>query len=303
MQARQDPSRLLDSILQLRTSPLFRPFSAAQLTPLAYHAREVRFPKGAVVAQQAELWNQFCHILEGTIRASSGEVRGIREALGGLALFSGTGMPFEVLAEDKVRALMIPGDAVFEALEDDFQLLLQLLRVLAGQLVIEREKLGGAQSVLFRPIGDGISAGDGELDLVQKMLLIQRAQALQHASATALADAARNATPLSIPKGELVWRRGDVAKDSFVITSGTVSALYSDRSPIRLGSRIGVGLLEALAGIPRRHDLIAEEELRGLQTPLSRTVEAWEDHFQMATGVLAAIAHETLKALCPGCVA
>jgi hypothetical protein len=58
MLASQDPSRLLDSILHLRTSPLFGEFSATQLTPLAYHAREVRFPAGAVVAHQAEVWNQ-----------------------------------------------------------------------------------------------------------------------------------------------------------------------------------------------------------------------------------------------------
>lgn len=300
MQARQDPSRVLDSILRLRTSPLLGAFSAAELTPLAYHAREMRFPAGAVVAHQAEIWNQFFYAFEGTVRASTGQVQGLPEALGGLALLSGSGMPFEVVAEDQVRALVIPGDAVLEALEDDFQLLLQLLRRLAGQLLTEREKLGGAQSVFVRSIAD-ISAGDGEPDLVQKMLLIQHAQGLQRTSPTALADAARNAVPFHVPRGQFVWRRGDAAKHGFLIISGVVSALYPDRPAIRLGPRIGIGFLEALAGVPRHHDLIAEEEVRGLQATLSRSLEAWEDHFQLAASVLADLARETLRVLCSAC--
>jgi CRP-like cAMP-binding protein len=209
-------------------------------------------------------------------------------------------MPFEVIAEDEVRALVIPGDAVFEALEDDFQLILELLRGLARQLLIEREKLGGAQSISVRSIAD-VSAGDGELDLVQKMLLIQHAQGLQRTSGTALADAARNAVPFHVPKGQFVWRRGDAATHAFLITSGTVSAVYPDKPSIHLGPRIAIGLLEALAGVPRRHDLLAEEEVRGLQGTLSRSLEAWEDHFQLAAGVLALFARDTLRIRCTVC--
>jgi|GEM_PF-3882404 len=300
MLASQDSSQLLDSILHLRTSPLFGEFSATQLAPLAYHARDVRFPAGAVVAHQAEVWNEIFYAFEGSVRASTGQVQGLAEALGGLALFAGSGMPFEVIAEDELRALVIPGDAVFEALEDDFQLLLELLRSLAGQLLIDQEKLGGAQSVWVRSIAD-VSAGDGELDLVQKMLLIQHAQGLQRTSGTALADAARNAVPFRVPRGQYVWRRGETAKHGYLITSGTVSALYPDRPSIHLGPRIAVGLLEALAGVPRRHDLIAEEEVRGLQATLSRSLEAWEDHFQMAAGFLAFLARDMLRIRCSAC--
>ncbi len=300
MPASLDPSRLLDSILHLRTSPFFGEFSGAQLTPLAYHAREVRFPAGAVVAQQAEVWNQLFYAFEGKVRASTGQVQGLPEALGGLALFAGSGMPFEVVAEDEVRALVIPGDAVFETLEDDFQLVLQLLRGLAAQLLVEREKLGGAQSVFVSSIAD-ISGVDDEPDLVRKMLLIQHAQGLRHTSATALADAARNTVPFHVPRGQFVWRRGDAAEHAFLIISGTVSALYPDRPSIHLGPKIAIGLLEPLAGLPRRYDLLAEEEVRGFHTTLSRSLEAWEDHFQLAAGVLANLARETLRVLCSAC--
>lgn len=297
MLASQDPSKLLDSILHLRSSPLFGEFSGAQLTPLAYHAREVRFPAGAVVAHQAEVWNQLFYAFEGKVRGSTGQVQGLPEALGGLALFAGCGMPFEVVAEDEVRALVIPGDAVFEALEDDFQLVLQLLRGLAAQILIEREKLGGAQSVFVRSIAD-VSGIDGEPDLVRKMLLIQHAQGLRHSSATALADMARNTIPFHVPRGQFLWRRGDAAEHAFLIVSGTVSALYPDRPPIHLGPNIAFGFLESLAGLPRRHDLLAEEEVRGFRTTLSRALEAWEDHFQLAAGVLAILARDTLRIQC-----
>jgi len=147
MLASQDSSALLDSILHLRSSPYFGTLSAAQLAPLAYHARELSFRAGAVVAQEAEVFNQFFHPFEGTVRASTGQVQGVAEALGGLALFAGTGIPFEVVAQDRVRALVIPGDAVFEALEDDFQLLLHLLHNLAAQLLA-----AGTAGIAFRAL-------------------------------------------------------------------------------------------------------------------------------------------------------
>jgi CRP-like cAMP-binding protein len=302
MPARQDPSKLLDSILHLRTSPFFGKLAAASLAPLAYHAREVQFPAGAIVAHRAEISNQFCHILQGTVRSSTGQVRGIREALGGLALLAGTGMPFEAVAENEVRAVVIPADAVYEALEDDSHLLHQLIRGLAAQLLMELDRLGGEQSVFAMSIA-GPSAEEGRLDLVQRMLLIQRAQDLRRTTATALADAARNTTPFRASKGEFLWRRGDDAHHAYLIISGTVSALYPDRSPIRLGPEIAIGGLDALAGVPRPHDLISNEEVWGLKSSLSRFFEAFEDHFQMATDVLATLARETLKVLCPSCSA
>jgi CRP-like cAMP-binding protein len=302
MLARQDTSQVLDSILQLRSSALFSKLAAASIAPLAYHARAVKFAPGSIVAHRAEISTQFCHILEGTVRSSTGEMRGIHEALGGLALFSGIGMPFEAVAENDVRGIVVPADAVFEALEDDSILLQHLIRGLAAQLLIERDKLGGERSVLAMSIA-GPSAEEGRLDLVQRMLLIQRAQGLKRTAATALADAARNTTPFRTSKGEFLWRRGEDAHHAYLIISGTVSALYDDRSPIRLGPAIAIGGLEALASVPRRHDLISNEEVWGLKLSFSRTFEAFEDHFELATDVLATLAHEILKVLCPSCSA
>ncbi len=296
MRSRQDPSALLDSILSLRMFPFFSEVSAAELAPLAYHAQEKRFPAGTIIARQAEIWNQFCVASEGTFRTSTGQLQGIREALSGLALFARSAMPSEVVAEEEVRAVVIPGDAVFEALEDDFHLLLKLVRGLAAQLLTERERLGGQEAVLVRSIAGSFSPDHG-LDLVHRMLLIQRALGLQHTNATALVDVARNATPFHVPKGELIWRRGDAPNDVFLIVSGTVSAVYPGGLPLHLGTKILVGILEALARIPPRYDLFAEEELMGLRTSLARFLEALEDHFQMATNVLGALAAETLRVL------
>jgi CRP-like cAMP-binding protein len=135
------------------------------------------------------------------------------------------------------------------------------------------------------------------------MLLIQRAQGLKRTAATSLADTARDTTPFHASKGEFLWRRGEDPDHAYLIVSGTVSALYDDRPPIRLGPAIAVGALEGLAGVPRRHDLISNEEVGGLKLSLSRTFEAFEDHFEMATDVLATLAHEILKVLCPSCAA
>jgi hypothetical protein len=40
-----------------------------------------------------------------------------------------------------------------------------------------------------------------------------------------------------------------------------------------------------------------------LKSSLSRHFEAFEDHFQMATDVLATLAGGILRVLCPGCAA
>ena len=300
MPARQDTSKLLDSILHLRTSPLLSKLTSTSLAPLAYHAQEVRFAAGDVVAHQSEISNQFWHILSGTVRASTGETRGIREALEGFALLAGIGMPLEAVADTEVRALVIPGDAMFEALEDDSNLLHELTHALAARLLMERENLGGDQSLLAMPIG-GSKDEHGNFDLVQRMLLIQRAQDLRRTAPTALADAARNTIPFRAPKGEFLWRRGENALHGYMIVSGTVSALYADRSPIRLGPGIALGVLDFLAGVPRRNDLVSNEDVFGLKSQLSRFFEALEDHFQMATAVLSTLARETLKVLCPSC--
>ncbi len=300
MLARQDTSQVLDSILQLRTASLLSKLGAASLAPLAYHARQVKFAPGSIVAHRAEISNQLCHILEGTVRSSTGEVRGIREALGGLALFSGIGMPFEAVAENDVRGIVVPADAVFEALEDDSILLQHLMRALALQLLTERDRLGGERRVFTMSIA-GPSAEEGSLDLVQRMILIQRAQGLKRTGATALADAARNTTPFRVSKGEFLWRRGDDPIYAYLIISGTVSALYDDGTPIHLGPAVAMGALEGLAGVPRYYDLISNEEVWGLKSSLSRHFEAFEDHFDMATDVLATLAGGILKVLCPAC--
>lgn len=300
MLARHDTSKVLDSILQLRTASLFGGLAATSLAPLAYHAREVKFPAGSIVAHRAEISNQLFHILEGKVRSSTGEVRGVREALGGLALFSGIGMPFEAVADNEVRSIIVPRDAVFEALEDDSVLVQHLMRGLAAQLLKERDGLEGGRRIFAMSIAGPSAEGD-RLDLVQRMILIQRAQGLKRTGATALADAARNTTPFRSAKGELLWKRGEYTHDAYFIISGTVSALFEGGSPIHLGPAIAVGALEALAGVPRRFDLIANEEVWGLQSSMARSWEAFEDHFDMATDVLALLAGEILKVLCPVC--
>src|SRR5262249_53322776 len=139
-------------ILHLRTSPLLSKLTSTSLAPLAYHAQEVRLAAGAVVAPQSEGSNPFWRILHWAVGARTGGTRGVREALEGLALLSGIGMPLETVADTDVRALVIPGDAMFEALEDDSNLLHQLTHGLAARLLMERENLGGEQSILAMPI-------------------------------------------------------------------------------------------------------------------------------------------------------
>lgn len=82
MLGKQDASKVLDSILHLRKSDFFEKLSATSLAPLAYHAREVRFAAGEIVAPQSEIFNQFCHILDGAVRWRNGQSGGIREGLG-----------------------------------------------------------------------------------------------------------------------------------------------------------------------------------------------------------------------------
>jgi hypothetical protein len=297
MQAEATGSRSLDLLLRLRRIPLFRTLPLESLHTLALAARLQTLASGEPLARAGEPWTSLCLVLAGELEgpSSGADTRGLTqraELLGALALLAGQPRPCEIKARSSVQLLRIPADALFDLLEADPGAMLEVLRATAQLLLEAPVSTGGA------PPRAAPAQGSHPLDLVQRMLLIWRSFGMENVSVTGLSDLARVATQ-SVSDGKRpLWRVGDAAAEGVLVVDGCVTLKVGGAGVQQVGPGGLLGGLDLMAGTPRRYDAYPAAGTALLHMPATRILGMFEDHFDMATGVLTGMSRSALALEC-----
>jgi CRP-like cAMP-binding protein len=201
-------------------------------------------------------------------------------------------MGTQAVAEADTLTLEIDADAIAEVLEDRFQIVQYLLREVSRRALelLRQNRLDPSRFFPEPPAG---LPGGGELDLVDRLLLLRRMPVFERSSITTLAELARSMANVRFEAGTLLWHEGEPSQVIVLVTSGRVQMTGSGGVSFEAGPGFPLGALEAVAQIQRWYDARALTPLVALQMQTDVLVDLFEDNFEMAMDYLALIARAT----------
>jgi CRP-like cAMP-binding protein len=295
----------MERLLLLRKLPVLGSLSPGDLSPadlglVAEQARTRAFLKGDQLLRQGEPIGAIHIVIEGRVRLQRGtQLLGHATpgaGVGGLGFLARDPNGVDAVAETDVIALELNGDTLDEILEDRFPILQHLLRETSRGLIdlwheAPRECLA-AQPRMSAP---GFKS---PLDLVQRMLFLRESLPFIRASASALADLARNLVELRFEAGTVLWRRGEPGRQVQLLVDGRVSCSAPiEGFALQPGPGFPLGGLDAVAGAPRWYDAVCQGPVVTLSGDIEILFDLFEDNSDVAFAYLAQIAQVHLGAL------
>ncbi|HEY3120603.1 MAG TPA: cyclic nucleotide-binding domain-containing protein [Vicinamibacteria bacterium] len=282
-----------ERLLHLKRYPLFIGLPPADLALVAEYGRERFFPKGAVLLREGEPVASVYIVVDGEVsirRAGRVIGRAARGAgVGGLGFLARETDGAEAVAEANTLALEWDADAMLELFEDHFSILHHMLRSVCRDLVHLQIKSGceWMPQDAARPSSLPL---DRPLDLVERIFFLRRSAPFLHGSINALAELSRAVVEMRFDPGTHLWDEGDTGPSVQLIMEGTVRCRASTGCEFTAGAGFPLGVVEAMAELPRWHDAVTETRLVTLQGNVEAMLDVFEDNFDMAMDYLAAMA-------------
>lgn len=283
-------------VLSLRSFPLFAELTPGDLAVLAQHASFRYFPAGAPLLHPGVPVRSLHFVLRGQVeivrRGKPNQLVGAHGVVGGLAVLADAADGQQAVAREDTITLELSSDDLEDVFEDNFSILLAVLQVVASQQIRARARLG--------PTGGLQKHSEQRLEplprlgLVEKMMHLRQTLDLSDTSIDALADLATDAKSVQFDAGSTIWSQNDVADHTLVVLSGRISATREQASfQVSFGSGVLIGVAEALAQEPRWYDARAETVACALRLETERIFDVMEDHMELATEMLRALARTT----------
>jgi len=268
-----DPT-ILRRILALRQFPWLDTVALDELATLAHNVGEQSFRAGAVVAPGGRRINAVHMIVDGSIE-SAGTKWGPRHVYGALEVFAGRESPASAVATTHTRTLRMSADDLGEVLEDNFGILVAVLRGFATRLVD-----AGLPTHPSPPPADW----PGPLGLVDRLVLLRRQLPFARARLQALAILAHASTEVSWPAGTVIAREGELASEAYAIADGHLR----DASGVEPGDMIG--LVETIAGHVHTRTIETVTPVRALVSSASALFDMLEDNTDLGLDIIATFA-------------
>lgn len=287
-----------ERLLHLKRYPLFIGLPPADLALVAESARERFFAKGEVVLPEGEPISSVFIVVDGevTIRRAGRVIgRASRGAgVGGLGFLARETEGGEAVAEAPTIALEWEGDATLELFEDHFSILHHMLRNICRDLVQLQIKTGSEWIPLGLPVRSMLPL-DRPLDLVERIFFLRKSTPFVHSSINALAELSRGMVEIRFDPGTPLWKEGEAGPSVHLIVDGAVRCKASSRDdPFTVGPGFPLGIVEAVAEVPRWFDAVTETRVVTLQGNVEGLLDVFEDNFGMAMDYVAAMAKALL---------
>jgi CRP-like cAMP-binding protein len=289
-----------DRVLFLRKLDPMGAMASRDLGLLAQQARERFYRKGSVIFPYGERPESVHIVVEGRVRTEGAEhgsdELGPEETLGFLSLLARWEEGLEAVAEADTTTLEFDRDDLFDNFEDHFEVLLLEIGRLAGRMIEIRKQTPTGS---YLAPAEGIEAPPVEsLDLIERLLFLRRGETFQRANTDALIELARHMEEVRLEPGNVLWRRGDLPGTVYALVMGTVRATLAEEGRhFWCGPGYPMGNLEGLARHPHWYEAMAETPVFALRTDTDTFLDVLEDHFAMATDVMAAMASGLLVAM------
>jgi CRP-like cAMP-binding protein len=290
-------SAVLERVLLLRTFAPFADLAPAHLTAMAEMAEDRFFPAGAEIQAEGAPVRYVHYVLSGDVEIRRGgrviRKLGERSVIGGLAALAQVRDAAQVVARSDVATFSFSQEDQRDVFEDDFEVLLRIMRSVARGF-LEARKLAGAGGG-FRPDDESAPIPHAPLGLVDKLAFLRRTGPYNEARLEAVAELARESPEVRFEAGHQLWRAGDPSGSSLIMVAGVVAATADQgRQTFRFSTGSIVGGLDSLAAVPRWFDAVTATDVVAIQVNYGVLLDLLEDHTEMAMDLLRVLASNTL---------
>jgi CRP-like cAMP-binding protein len=259
------------------------------LAGIAQLARAQRVAAGVELAREGEPFPFVYFIIEGQLELTrEGKRVGLFGDGSGVGVMSAlardeAGFGCRTLRESLLLVLRMAD--LFEMMEDYFDLMHGALRNVAAEAIHWRRALPDGGFVPHAPI-ECMECGEAPLGLVQRILHLRRTIGLERSYVDELAELARAARELRVPRGTLLWSVGERADHLLIVISGNVTGLTPEGATFQFGPGDIVGNLDTISGAPRWFDARVDSDMVALTIDSEAIVDVWEDHPELGFAFL-----------------
>ncbi len=283
----------IERLLILRTFPGFADLDPEMVGVLADHTRERFFPEGSYILRAGEPIEGIHFIVQGRVEMRRHGERyrelGPKSGVGGLAAFARDPHGYDVIALEDCITLEERIDDAVDIFEDHFPILRGVLRAIAREVM--RMRRGAGDKAGFVETEDpGPECPQAPLDFIERMALIRDTMTFAQTRVEAVADLAREAHEVRIPRGEVIWREGDPPGDMLIIVCGNVECRTDEGQRFRFGPGDVIGALDGIAVADRWFTATVICDLVALKVSSESMYDICEDNFDIAMDLVQGMA-------------
>lgn len=280
----------LRRMLRLRQFPLFETVDLDELATIAENLVDTEIPAGSVIAAAGSRLPGIHLVIDGHIETRPRGPRiGPRQVFGALEVLATRDASYTAVAATDLHTLRISARDIGEVLEDNFGVLLTVLRVLATQLLA----LGGAQRPVALALAHPLSASP--LGLVERLIVLRQLLPFSRARLQALATLAHASEEVSWPAGTILAQANELATRGIVIISGAAIASHGDVMQ-RLEPGTAIGHVETLGGLAHATRIETATPVRALCSGAPAMFDVLEDHTDVGLAMMWTFANALLDA-------
>ncbi|HKE19155.1 MAG TPA: cyclic nucleotide-binding domain-containing protein [Kofleriaceae bacterium] len=285
-------------MMLLRTFPQLADTPPVHLAAMAELSEEHFFPAGVEILAEGQPVRQIHYVLEGAVelRRHGQQLKrlGPRSVLGGLASLAGTSDGLQAVAVEDTVTFSFTQEDQLDVFEDNFDLLVVVLRAVAGSLLDARRASGPEAG--FQPDDEGVPYPRQPLSLIEKLAVLRRSVPYAEARLEALAELARDSPELRFSAGQTIWRDGDPSGHGLMMVAGVIEGVADGgRQRFRFASRSVLGGLDSLAGRPRWFDATALVDAVVIKVSTAALLDLFEDNVDMAMDLLSVMARDVIR--------
>ena len=222
-------------------------------------------------------------------------VRTPYELVGGVDALARSGERLVIRATEPTETLELDRATLLDVCLDRFGILATVASGVAAMAIAARRRLGPHAGYDRAP--DAARAPlepAGTLDVAAVVAHLRAVAPLSGTPIHTLVYAAGEGTAVTIEPGTGLWRAGDPADHVMLALSGRIDCVTTDETQrFTLGAGEAVGLLDALALVPRWYGATAATRVVGLRFSMATLLDILEDDPETAVAALVHLAQAT----------
>jgi CRP-like cAMP-binding protein len=289
---------LRDRVLLLHSLPAFAPLEDDTLTLLAEHVRVKHCRAGETLLKLGEPIHHVYILLEGEVRwqRASQAVPSLattQDVVGWITLMARDPQGMSATVESDAQLIELPAEMLEHALEQDFSLARNMLRMGADSLVRARGNLP-ARIDQIAEVQVGVMRKQRRT-LVERLIDMRKTPLFANCDIEALVALTRRTRELRAEPGELLWRAGEEAAPFWLFVDyGKVRCTNAAGESMEVGSGWVIGMMDAIAQRPRAYEARAVTQVLGERIELEAFLGVLETHVELARDFIAFLAQRVL---------
>jgi CRP-like cAMP-binding protein len=289
---------LRDRVLLLHSLPAFAPLEDDTLTLLAEHVLVKHCRAGETLLKLGEPIHHVYILLEGEVRWQRAaqavpSLATAQNVVGWITLMARDPLGMSATVESDAQLIELPAEMLEHAIEQDFSLARNMLRMGADSLVRARGNLPARVDQIAE-----VQMGEVRKQrrtLVERLIDMRKAPLFANCDIEALVALTRRTRELRAEPGELLWRAGEVAAPFWLFVDyGKVRCTNAAGESMEVGSGWVIGMMDAIAQRPRAYEARAETHVVGERIELEAFLGVLETHVELARDFIAFLAQRVL---------